>query len=134
VNATDLFTLARTVWGESRGEPDEGKAAVAHVVLNRFRSGKWFAANSIAETCRKPWQFSCWNDNDPNRDKLLNLTLGDKGFLECVDISAGCLAGRIEDPTGGANHYHAARVHPSWAEGHESSAIIGNHIFYTGIN
>lgn len=132
MNATDLFTLARTVWGESRGELDEGKAAVAHVILNRFRSGKWFAANSIAETCRKPWQFSCWNDDDPNRAEILNLTLDDAAFLQCVDIATGCLAVRIKDPTGGATHYHASHAHPAWAEG-RTGRIIGRHIFYSDI-
>lgn len=33
----DLTLLALCVWSESRGEPDDGKAAVARVVLNRKR-------------------------------------------------------------------------------------------------
>ena len=63
MDASDLFTLARTVYGEARGESDQGRAAVAHVVLNRFRSDKWFSAGTIEAVCRKPSQFSCWNND-----------------------------------------------------------------------
>ena len=30
-----IDVLARTIWGEARGEPLRGQEAVAHVVLNR---------------------------------------------------------------------------------------------------
>lgn len=44
----DIDTLARTVWGEARGESLLGKEAVACVILNRHKSGKWFAAETVA--------------------------------------------------------------------------------------
>ena len=37
----DRDYLIRTIAFEAGEEPDEGKAAVAHVVLNRERSGRW---------------------------------------------------------------------------------------------
>ena len=33
--------LIRTIAFEASGEPEEGKAAVAHVILNRKMSGRW---------------------------------------------------------------------------------------------
>jgi len=70
----DVLTLARTVWGEARGESVAGQKAVICTVLNRFNSGRWYAGKTIAETCRKPWQYSCWNKKDPNRAKMEALT------------------------------------------------------------
>ena len=65
---TDI--LARTIYGEARGESISGMEAVASVVLNRVafanRRGRFWWGNSIAEVCRAPKQFSCWNRNDPN--------------------------------------------------------------------
>ena len=60
----DVDILARTIYGEARGETDEGKRAVGLCILNRYKSKKWFSANTIAEVCQKPLQFSCWNKND----------------------------------------------------------------------
>ena len=38
----DLQILARTLFGEARGEGDEGLEAVACVIINRFKAKKWF--------------------------------------------------------------------------------------------
>lgn len=35
----DIFALAQTLWGEARGEDDEGMMAVCCTVINRFNSG-----------------------------------------------------------------------------------------------
>ncbi|CAF0809757.1 unnamed protein product, partial [Didymodactylos carnosus] len=35
--ADEIDVLTRTVWGEARGESEEGQAAVAHVILNRVK-------------------------------------------------------------------------------------------------
>lgn len=131
--ADGVLTLARTVYGEARGETFEGKVAVAHVILTRFRSGKWFAGDTIAATCLKPHQFACWNSGDANRSQLMDATLTDKAFAECLYAALGALLGRIPDPTGGATHYHTSAVHPDWAKGHTSVATIGRHLYYRGI-
>ena len=44
----DVDILARTIYGEARGESEIGKRAVASVILNRYKSGKWFAGDTIA--------------------------------------------------------------------------------------
>lgn len=48
----DIFALAQTLWGEARGEDDEGMMAVCCTVINRFNSGKWYAGKTIEETCK----------------------------------------------------------------------------------
>lgn len=41
LSRSDLELLARLVWVEARGEPDEGQQAVAEVILNRLASGQF---------------------------------------------------------------------------------------------
>src|SRR3546814_13540556 len=66
-----IDVLARTVWGEARGESVRGMEAVASVVVNRVRraiarGGYWWG-NDVVGVCLRPCQFSCWADGDPNR-------------------------------------------------------------------
>ena len=136
MDSNDLFTMAKTIWAESRGEPFEGKVAVAWVIRNRFEAGQWFSGDTLAATCLKPAQFSCWLPSDPNRAKLEVLTLDDPWYLECVYVAAGVLCGKLDDPTGGSCHYYApdtVRRKPAWADGKEPSARIAGHLFFTGI-
>ena len=44
----DIDILARTIYGEARGEKTAGKKAVACVIMNRYKSKKWFAGKTIA--------------------------------------------------------------------------------------
>jgi spore germination cell wall hydrolase CwlJ-like protein len=134
--STDMLTLARTIYGEAAGEPWMGKEAVAHVVLNRARSGRYPA--SVTEVCLQPKQFSCWNANDPNFPKIRNLQPGaDTVFDNCCEIAGKALHGLLNDPTGGALHYHADYIDkPSWvvrSPNAKLTAMIGHHLFYTGI-
>ena len=136
--ATD--TLARTLWGEARGEPDAdaGMRAVAHVVLNRCDHPGWWG-RTPEEVCRKPSQFSCWNWGDPNRPKLLAATGNDALFALATAIATELLAmpapSRTRaDTTGGATHYFARSIRPPyWAAQATLCARIGNHLFYRNV-
>ena len=68
----NLEYMARTIWGEARGEDEQGKIAVGHVIKNRRDKQTWMG-KTIKDVCLKKWQFSCWNENDPNREKILAL-------------------------------------------------------------
>jgi spore germination cell wall hydrolase CwlJ-like protein len=126
--------LARTLWGEARGEPLRGIEAVAAVVLNRvaLATGRrgWWWGNTIIQVCRKPFQFSCWNEGDPNRARLMDVDAGDLVFATCRRIARRAAAGLLDDPTRGATHYHNRTVDPGWAQGRTPCAEIGNHLFY----
>jgi len=128
----DAETLARTLYGEARGEGIDGMIAVAWVVRNRFESGQWFAGKTVAETCLKPAQFSCWNADDPNADLIVSLYPDERAAQWSWFAAFGVLLGYWPDPTGGATHYHAIDVDPHWARGHTPIAI-GRHKFYRGI-
>ena len=128
----ELFTLAKTIYGEARGESDTGKQAVCHVILNRVKKGGWWG-NTIEKVCRKRYQFSCWNESDPNRKKLEDLTLDNTDYLICIGIAARCLADKLEDNTNGCTHYHVKKLQPSWAAQEIPYFEIENHVFYRGI-
>lgn len=126
---TDLNILARTIWGEARGEPFEGKVAVAWVILNRADKGGWWGS-TITEVCKKPSQFSCWNANDPNSARLPLVNFSDASFPDCLKAVGGVLSGNCPDPTGAATHYHTLTVLPSWALNKSPITTIGQHVFY----
>ena len=68
VTEKDRDILARTLWGEARGEGPAGQVAVAWTIRNRVFDGKtnsWWG-EGYAGVCQKPYQFSCRNKNDPN--------------------------------------------------------------------
>lgn len=127
--------LARTLWGEGRGEGPKGMEAIAAVILNRVKvavrnGGKYWWGNDIISVCQKPYQFSCWNRSDPNYKKLLAVTEKDIHYATAVRIARRAAAGSLLDPTGGATHYHADYILPDWGKGQTPSAVIGRHIFY----
>lgn len=121
--------LARTLWGEARGEGSAGMQAVANVVMNRAARGGWWG-DDIIGVCQKPYQFSCWNKDDPNYRQLLAVDGRDLYFATAQRIARRAVYGRLDDITGGADHYHAAGISPYWAQGQKPCAVIGNHIFY----
>ena len=132
-----IDTLARTLYGEARGEKVRGIEAVASVVLNRVekalqRGSYWWGGN-VEGVCLKPWQFSCWNERDPNREKLLNVSKDNKIFATCLRVARRALFGGVKDPTNGATHYHVKGLMPAWARQQIPCAEVGNHVFYKDI-
>ena len=128
----DVDILARTLWGETRGESDLGKTAVAWVIRNRTsRAPAYSWPSTLHQVCKQPSQFSCWNENDPNRPKLLSVTESNSQFRVCLDIARKVIQGKLPDPTNGADHYFANYIEiPDWAKGLDPIAEIGVHLFY----
>ncbi|MEO0391682.1 MAG: cell wall hydrolase [Pseudomonadota bacterium] len=133
-------TLARTLWGEARGEGRHGMEAVAAVIMNRVaiadrRGGRYWWGAHVVAVCRRPWQFSCWNANDPNRRQLEAVTEQDPVFATALTVARHAINGLLTDPTApagefGATHYHARGITPHWAIGKRPVATIGRHIFF----
>ncbi|MCD8498056.1 MAG: cell wall hydrolase [Alphaproteobacteria bacterium] len=140
-NALDFYreletdVLARTLWGEARGEGDKGMEAVACVIMNRVRvaeeKGRYWWGNNIIQVCQKPYQFSCWNRSDPNFKKVQAVDSTDYYFASALRIARRVIGQCQMDITNGATHYHADSIaKPFWAKGQEPRAVIGHHIFY----
>jgi hypothetical protein len=134
-----IDVLARTMWGEARGEREGGMAAVAHVVLNRRDAGRWWGS-TVEAVCHKPFQFSCWNEGDANRGKLLTVNVGNAEFALAMRTAKALLAmlptdRARADTTNGATHYHVRGLTPlpNWARGKQPCQQLGRHVFYRGI-
>ncbi|MFO1038147.1 MAG: cell wall hydrolase [Geminicoccaceae bacterium] len=129
----DTDILARTLYGEARGEPWEGIQAVACVVRNRVADRRW--PDRIAEVCLQPRQFSCWNRNDANLRAMLLADEQDAGFLRCLE-AAEMAINHFVDITHGATHYLNPDVFkklPAWFDAHKIKCRFGRHVFLAGI-
>jgi hypothetical protein len=123
--------LIRTIAFEAADEPDEGKAAVAHVILNRKRSGGW--GDNIKDVVTRPWQFEPWMTR---RTQMEKLSPDDPRYQDAARIADAVLTGQTPDPTAGATHFLNPTVVrqrrggslPSWARG--EGQPIGRHTFY----
>lgn len=130
------IVLALTIWGEARGEPVEGQIAVASVVRNRvLRLGhEW------VRVCLAKGQFSCFNEDDPNRPKILaaadNLQTAEPTLLlaQALWIADGVIRGVVRDNTRGAQNYLTTSLlqsehAPRWALNRPVLAVIGGQSF-----
>ena len=123
--------LIRTIAFEAADEFDEGKAAVAHVILNRKRSGRW--GDDIKDVVTRPWQFEPWMTR---RTEMVRLSFDDRRYQDAARIADAVLTGQMSDPTAGATHFLNPTVVrqrrggslPSWARG--EGQPIGRHTFY----
>lgn len=145
-DAGEQLVLARTLWGEARGEGTQGMYAVGRVIINRLHE-RYRGRKSVSEVCLDPAQFSCWNEDDPNRAKLLRLDAhsDDADFRSALGLASEALlpdplTGRprqLADPTLGAKHYVAsslpASLRPGWLLDKTPCAVIGRHEFYNNI-
>lgn len=129
----DADILARTIYGEARSGGRTLMSAVASTILNRVAKQTWYGL-TIAEVCKKPWQYSCWNKNDPNCEIITNVDESDTIFCVAESVAEQATASNLSDSTGGATHYYSTTIpEPHWAQGHTPCASIGNMLFYNDI-
>lgn len=127
--AREMHCLAEAIYFEARGEPPEGQAAVAQVVLNRVSSGLYpssicgvvFQNRSHYRACQ--FSFAC-------EGRALRITEPD-AWRRAVRIAHAVSDGKtyVAD-VGAATHYHANYVRPRWARHLKRMDTIGHHIFY----
>jgi N-acetylmuramoyl-L-alanine amidase len=115
--------MALNIYHEARGERWEGQIAVAHVTMNRVSNSEW--PGTICEVVYQPKQFS-WThmikDHTPKEKKA---------WAQAQVIARDVMIGNTEDPTHGAEFYHANYVNPYWADDYILTKVIGNHLFYS---
>jgi len=131
-NLEDRDYLIRTVAFEAPNEPAIGKAAVAHVVLNRKKSHRW--GDTVKDVVMKPWQFEPWMTR---RREIETLSPDDPRYRKAARIADAVLDGDIPDPTSGATQFLNETIVrqrrggslPRWAQG--EGLVIGRHTFYS---
>jgi N-acetylmuramoyl-L-alanine amidase len=116
----DIYLMSQIVYAESKGEPFQGKVAVASVILNRVLDPKF--PNTIKEVIFQPYAFSCVVDGsisvEPSED--------------CVTAVYEAIAG--SDPTGEALFFYNPEISTcSWMISVEkyNTIPIGQHLFFT---
>lgn len=124
VSDAEQECLANAVYFEARGEPIEGQLAVAEVVLNRTRSGKYPAG--ICDVVVQPWQFSFIRKGRfPQADRSSD------SWRKAVAISRIALDKLSAQVPQDVLWYHATYVSPSWGKRLKRETQIGLHIFYS---
>ena len=114
---SQLKCLATAIYFESRSEPLEGQLAVAQVIRNRARSGRF--PSSICGVVYQPSQFSFSRRRSPDNQAQ---------WMRAVKVALIAMADGWRQIVPDALYFHAARVSPGW--GLRRIARVGNNIFY----
>lgn len=113
--ATSLL-LAQLVESEAKGEPYDGKVAVAEVVLNRVASSQF--PNSIEGVVYQKGQFQV----------VSNGSIYNQPSQQSIDASNEALNG--SNKTNGALFFYNPRIATNrWQDSLRTTAVIGNHTF-----
>lgn len=123
--------MVRTVLGEAADQGDDGQAAVAHVIMNRLRSGRH--GSDVPGVVLAPKQFEPWQTRPR---ELMGIDPKSKAYQRAVAVVDRVAGGEQDDPTGGATHFLDEGIVrrrrggslPSWADG--NGLKIGDHTFY----
>jgi hypothetical protein len=113
--------LAGAIYFEAKSESLAGQLAVAHVVINRARSGRF--ASSLCGVVHQPGQFSFVRGGT-----IPTVNTSSRDWTEAAAIARIAMEGAVASPAEGALYFHARRVSPGW--GRPRVAVIDNHIFY----
>lgn len=113
--------LAGAVYFESKGESLPGQLAVARVVMERAKSGRF--ASTLCGVVYQKSQFSFVRGGNMPR-----IDTGSNNWRNAVAISKIALNGSWKSPVEGALFFHARHVSPGWRLTRLGS--VDNHIFY----
>jgi hypothetical protein len=117
----DLTCLAGAIYFESKGEPLNGQLAVADVIINRTKSGRF--PSSICSVVTQPGQFSF-----VRHGRIPYIDTNRATYRTALAVAQIALAKAWDNPAPTALFFHAKRVSPGW--GLTEVASIGHHNFY----
>jgi spore germination cell wall hydrolase CwlJ-like protein len=125
----EIRCLALTLYFEARGEPEPGRRAVGHVVMNRVADPSF--PDTVCAVVRQGGarplnrcQFSWWCDGRSDRPDE------PEAWARSSELARAIYWGFTEDPTQGALWFHAEHVRPSWRSALLQGPRIGRHVFY----
>ena len=127
--------LAQAIYHEARGESEVGQLAVANVIVNRARSGKFPSTlcgviyqNAEKGYHRCQFTFACDGRTDAPGERRAWARSADLAQSVYAEFALGEQVGAIP---GSALYYHTTNVNPSWSNTYNAVAQIGSHIFYS---
>jgi N-acetylmuramoyl-L-alanine amidase len=131
-----VIIVARTIYGEARGDGRVGMSAVACVIANRAANPRWWGDDFVG-VCLKPYQFSCWNVPTPgtadaaNHAAMLLANGSDPLFVTALSIAQAAVGKKLADITHGSDSYFAiGSAVPTWATSDKHVVDILHHSFY----
>lgn len=131
---TERECLAQAIYHEARGETSEGQLAVANVIVNRARSGKFPGSlcgviyqNADKGRYRCQFTFACDGRNDAPGERRAWASSQNLAKEIYAEYAMGEDVGALPSS---ALYYHTRAVHPSWANTFNRVAAVDSHIFY----
>ena len=122
----NFLYLAKTIYGEARGENVETMLVVGWVIRNRLHSKRY--GDTYKDVVLQPKQFSCWNKDDPNYDKIKGVIKG-RLWEVCIGIAIVVMqSAEKHNPVVGVHHYYDKSMDnnpPYWAEEGEYMSVYG---------
>lgn len=122
-NGAEEDCLANAVYFEARGESLEGQLAVAEVVMNRARSGRYPATWCGVVVQRSQFSFV-------RGGVIPAANRSSEAWRRAVAIARIAQSGQTRMLAPNVLWYHANYVSPSWGRRLARSSVIGAHIFY----
>lgn len=117
----EMECLAGAIYFESKGEPLVGQLAVAEVIINRSRSGRY--PSTLCGVVKQPSQFSFVRGG-----RIPPIRKDNASWRKAVAIAHIAMNDLADSPVPTALSFHATRVSPGWNM--KRMARVGNHIFY----
>ena len=121
--------VAMTLLGEARGEGEAGMYAVACVIAQRVINRNKTAKQVCLQKGKRIWQFSCWDERDPNRKKLPTL-LKTHQHAAYAKMLATNINNLQHSYVGNADHYCHVNTHNYWTRTSTPIKVIGKHKFF----
>ncbi len=128
IDTTNVRCLAEAVYYEARGEPYIGQVAVAQVVMNRARSGKWsrglcsVISQGVERGEKCQFSYMCRTSRAPPVGAMWD---------RAQEIAIDAVHGRVWlRELVEATHYHTRAVSPVWRTGLDPLGSFGSHVFY----
>ncbi len=115
-----LRCLAGAVYFESKGEPLAGQLAVAQVILNRIKSGRY--PGSVCGVVKQPGQFGFVRGG-----AIPAINEGTLAYRTAIAVAKVALTEAWEQPAAGALYFNGVRAA---RPGGKRIATIGGHAFY----
>lgn len=124
----DWGCLTEALYFEARGETVKGQFAVAEVILNRVKSGRFpdSVCGVIHQGTGKRYQCQFTYTCDGQAETIHEPA----AFARVGKVARLILDGKSDALTAGATHYHTTNVSPRWSRVYKRTAKIGVHIFY----
>jgi hypothetical protein len=127
--------LAQAIYHEARGESTTGQLAVANVIVNRARSGKFpdtlcgvIYQNVDKGRYRCQFTFACDGRADTAGERRAWARSAALAHQVYAEFALGDAVGAVP---GSTLYYHTTAVSPSWSKTYSAVAQIGSHIFYS---